>query len=567
MGCGGRAVEAAREDAACSARVAANRGCAVTSLSEVRRSVQPALFVSVVFLMVLGFISRVAPSFDSRERLWTQWPTEDGYLMLTIARNVAAGHGMSTAAGTLPTNGTQPLFTWIEALCFVLASGDRWLGLHLVMVTQIALGLLSAALVYLIARRVFRGWPEEQGVATLAMGLWFAGPKIVPHTMSCLETGLYVALVLLTVYVWYGLENRSNAFSARDVALLGILLGICLWARIDAVFLVGTIGIVHASLGLFAKERRVHALYESMAIAVVAIAIVGPWLLHNKTVFGSFMPISGLSESTNAPLAHNFTAVYAPLLEYATSVLFVPRRLEESAIGQLAAGVAVFVYLGVVWRLMRLCRSAVLLFSTAMLLLAFLVGYYGMFFGARHFVDRYLMPVSPFFAIFTALLVARTVDATAMRWRVAPSWMNCAVLIPFVVLSVALHFRLHRSPWTIGSGSFRHFDKVMWIQAHVVDSEWVGAWQTGTIGFFHDRTVNLDGKVNPDALAARRTGTIGEYVVSQDFGDGGRIDYIVDWPVFVDLLRRQSGVRKHFDLVLREDLSNTDGIEVLRRWN
>ena len=48
-----------------------------------------------------------------------QWPTEDGYLMLTIARNMALGNGMSTADGELPTNGTQPLATtiWVSYLC------------------------------------------------------------------------------------------------------------------------------------------------------------------------------------------------------------------------------------------------------------------------------------------------------------------------------------------------------------------------------------------------------------------------------------------------------------------
>jgi hypothetical protein len=45
--------------------------------------------------------------------------------MLTIARNIAEGHGMSTANGTIPTNGTQPLVTFILAGIFYLAGGDK----------------------------------------------------------------------------------------------------------------------------------------------------------------------------------------------------------------------------------------------------------------------------------------------------------------------------------------------------------------------------------------------------------------------------------------------------------
>ena len=35
--------------------------------------------------------------------------TEDGYLMLTVARNMALGEGMSVSNGTIPTNGIQPM--------------------------------------------------------------------------------------------------------------------------------------------------------------------------------------------------------------------------------------------------------------------------------------------------------------------------------------------------------------------------------------------------------------------------------------------------------------------------
>ena len=79
-------------------------------------------------LFAVGFVARVAPLFERDGRLLQQYPTEDGYLMLTIARNIALGHGMSTAEGTIPTNGTQPLVNLLWALGFKLFGGDRTLG-------------------------------------------------------------------------------------------------------------------------------------------------------------------------------------------------------------------------------------------------------------------------------------------------------------------------------------------------------------------------------------------------------------------------------------------------------
>jgi hypothetical protein len=44
-------------------------------------------------------------------------------------------------------------------------------------------------------------------------------------------------------------------------------------------------------------------------------------------------------------------------------------------------------------------------------------------------------------------------------------------------------------------------DQVALVREHVPPGERVAAGQTGTLGFFRDRVVNLDGKVNRAALA------------------------------------------------------------------
>lgn len=56
----------------------------------------------------------------------------------------------------------------------------------------------------------------------------------------------------------------------------------------------------------------------------------------------------------------------------------------------------------------------------------------------------------------------------------------------------------------------------------------VGAAQSGTLGFFHPKTVNLDGKVNREAPAARRAGELWRYVDDSD------IEYVIDWPPLVN---------------------------------
>src|SRR5215470_7200811 len=92
-------------------------------------------------LVAMGLAVRVAPLFDLQGRNLRQFPSEDGYLMLTIARNIALGHGMSIAGGTIATNGTQPLMAYVYALAFWLVGGDKTWGVLLVQVLQIAIAL------------------------------------------------------------------------------------------------------------------------------------------------------------------------------------------------------------------------------------------------------------------------------------------------------------------------------------------------------------------------------------------------------------------------------------------
>jgi hypothetical protein len=52
----------------------------------------------------------------------------------------------------------------------------------------------------------------------------------------------------------------------------------------------------------------------------------------------------------------------------------------------------------------------------------------------------------------------------------------------------------------------------------------VGAVESGTLLYFRDNTLNLDGKANPAALRARVDGTLGRYV------DRAGVDVLIDFP-------------------------------------
>jgi hypothetical protein len=90
---------------------------------------------------------------------------------------------------------------------------------------------------------------------------------------------------------------------------------------------------------------------------------------------------------------------------------------------------------------------------------------------------------------------------------------------------------------------------VDWVEANVPEETWVAAIQTGTLGYFHDRTYNLDGKVSPAALEAKLEGKTFRYIVDRP------IEYLVDW-VGIATWLEDPQLRERFELVVYDEARN-----------
>lgn len=107
----------------------------------------------------------------------------------------------------------------------------------------------------------------------------------------------------------------------------------------------------------------------------------------------------------------------------------------------------------------------------------------------------------------------------------------------------------------------QHWAVVHWVRDNLSEQTWVGAVQTGTLGYFHVRTLNLDGKVNVQALRAREAGTSAfyRYVVEEQ-----RVEYMVDWHGLRDWYDNHAILRDHFEMIVIDRESN---LMVMRRRN
>ena len=344
-------------------------------------------------LFGLGLIVRVLPLVQGTGMLIRQ-PSEDGYLLLTVARNIALGHGMSTAAGTMPTNGVQPLITMFDAACFFVAGGDKTRGVALVMALSVVISVLSFFAMLSLGRVLFRQSPDGRRLAALGAGLWFVSPIVVGHSTNALETGLYFLTLAIAIrYFLLHAADPEQDLPWGKAAVLGLLLGLAFWARNDAIFLGLAIAgaRVATSLGRPAVVIRRRLLEVVLAGSVMAV-VGSPWTIHNQLRFGSVIPISGKAEAAGK-LGENLPSLPAKLAETATVVGGIPRKLEGRPAVQLGCLAIVLLAIGVTWTAFR--RGATPVRAAAALGLAhaaLLATYYGVFFGAGHFLSRYLSP-------------------------------------------------------------------------------------------------------------------------------------------------------------------------------
>jgi len=497
-------------------------------------------------LLVVGVLSRAAPLLNHEGRLLKQFPTEDGYFMLQIARNIAIGNGMSTAAGTLPTNGTQPLTTFLWAGCFRLAGGDRSLGVAFIHVLQMMIGAVAAFALYQLGCLLLQDSPAGGELAALASAVWYAGPLTAKQTQNCLETGTYTFVVLLVVWALVGaLRDKRRPWSWWRCVGLGALLGAAFWTRNDAVFLILAVCLVCIGVG-FRGGFAVRGVTETLVMGMTSVVVASPWLIYNMTQFGHLMPISGVSEAMHAGFADNLHLIPVALAEYILAVFPIPNRIEELPAVIAASTLCVAVALGLLIAIARRSDACMRIFLSIVGIYGLgLCLFYGLLFGVGHFVNRYMFPLSPFLALLWAGVVL-------WIWRHMHWAAGSALAMLLILLAIGLNARVY-----IKGRHHLHFHVKEWVQQNVPDEVWVGAIQTGTLGFFHDRTINLDGKVNSEALEARKRDEIPQYVIDKN------ITYLVDWaPTISALYAKRSLFRKHFDWIMNDQQRN---VGVLRR--
>ncbi len=249
---------------------------------------------------------------------------DDAFYYLVVGRNIAAT-GVSTFDGQNLASGYHPGWMALVAMAAHWASGDQLV--RIVVAMGLALHALAGWLLYRCLLRFV-----SSKTAALAAGFWLFGYLPLVVASFALETSLYCVAFLLSYSVYLGrIEpwlrplggNCRRRIPTTNLLLFGVALGLCLWARTEAIVLlacaVGWLGVAAllawpaASPPVDGKARsererrvgRINLSFSSMIEAcrravltsVAALVVILPWLLYSLRTFGTIRQSSGVMKT------------------------------------------------------------------------------------------------------------------------------------------------------------------------------------------------------------------------------------------------------------------------------
>jgi hypothetical protein len=435
------------------------------------------------------------------------WPvrgylTDDTFIHLQYAKNLARGHGLVFNAGEHVYGCTSPL--WAVLIADLMAFGVD--GLLAARILGWIATLASVIAFMQLCRRMLAR-PATRACATLA---WSTHAWLLRWSLSGMETSLATALVLAG-FVAFPEGERWGARPGRT----GALWSLAALARPEAAFLLFLWGLF---LILDAQER------ESVARlfwgALPPLFIYGTWLLFARFYFGTFWPQTLAAKSAGAEG-----------LEFLGDNVKRQMLIVGATDGVLVAGLVLAALFGG-RRLMGVRRS----WTEELLPLAWVVCLPPLY-AARgvQVISRYLVPLLP----ILALTAWRALEAwwwpastaTAPTRRSGPRLALAAV----AVLVAAQNLAVYRGAVLPQVQTFTAAVKEclqpwgQWFRRHTAPGTIVAPPDIGAIGYYSDRPIlDLAGLITPGMVNVLEHETPERAVSEFRFAEIARPEFLVD---------------------------------------
>ena len=442
-------------------------------------------FALITFVLFAGIFLCVSTLLQSRKiNQGFGFPLDDTWIHLQFARNLYDYGAFSYYKDQMITSGsTSPLYTFILAAGFFVTKNEMILSYAL----GIAFLLLAAFMAFKLASILF----DHDIIFSLSTAL----VVIINHrlqwiALSGMETTLFISLLLMVLYFYY----------TKKYVLLGIVSGLLLWARPEAIILYAVFAIdIFFNVKIVKQPKvkkrrntpnRVDFTWIRKALPYTLV-IVAAYVVFNLTLSGSIFPNT-----------------YSAKLKYYTGPgQNFPHQVFSFLIDgnmYVFAALALVSILTIVWDVIR--RKQNRLFSL-LLWSIFLFAAYWYDLPKLYQNGRYLMPLIPFYIIFVldGLKIVIHWLKGQIHFLTKPRVSEAiAALVILIFVIQTLEKSLANETSYIDDCRYitdRQVKTALWIRDHLPEDAVVATHDIGAIGFYSNRRiVDMVGLVSPDMI-------------------------------------------------------------------
>lgn len=451
--------------------------------------------------------------------------SDDAYYYFNVARHISLGMG-PTFDGVTVTTGFHPLYTFLlAALHHGLALTDNGLVRSALLINAISF-LLTGWFILVAARRM---WGQTAGI--WAAIFWYSNPSAILLITTGMEGSLYACLVAAFIACFVpvmAMDSRTNS-AWIPYALAGLLGGLCVVARTDALLLIAiAAGMIFISPLI---SRTAHSLLEfvrermwlqgARAFLFLAVALIpfAFWLIYAWYYTGTYLQTSAQMKQIWRQQA---LAGLDPLHEllFSAGILWVwlSKSIIKVPIVKYAALLGGFsgARNGLIATRSNAGVVHLLWLLPLLLGIAYSVG----------FPATWTWYYAPGLVTLTILAAGGIVMIWQRSLGDRPSNRTTRALILIIVLAAIESYGYLAVKAVRGRNRNQAdmYQVALWMRDNIPSDARMAAWNAGVYSWYSGRTViNLDGLINNEIAPIRKRGeTVGGYLLQRD------VQYVVD---------------------------------------
>lgn len=484
-------------------------------------------------IISVGFLFQLSYLFTSTAALAHRPFEEDSFIIMTVTRNIAMGKGLTIDGKTI-TGGVQP-GSFIYIIAHIASGFDKWDALRWARFLNLIGSFFSGYMLYRLSRLILKKEPIAYAhtLSLFSSALWIGSYQVFRINLNGYETvfAMCALLIVLELYLrrWDCDLQKIRFF---DI-VLGFAMGFSILCRVDLGFL--SVGL--AGWYFFVNSERYKRKFVSILTwAIISLIITLPWWIFNIWLDGSIMPLSGKATRLQVTfnghghsILQSFIRTLDALFEIPFISLYAPYQWGNSIIWLIVRLILLLIIGLLFWKSRKKIASLFSLINWkpigGLFIFAFLlIIYYIFVHGAWWFMKRYLHPVRTLLFIFSGIYILSLVTVLVNLCKNKILYKIIFSFLSILILCISFF------QWFItynDTDSNMLMPSVTFLRDYYPSAR-IGAFQSGTLGYFLDNVVNLDGKSNPNAYHAARDDNVINYILNNNIG------IISDWPEVVE---------------------------------